>query len=50
MIISTNQNYKEFEVLPIRSVYKTFPISWVDKNKNTLYNEKEYKSIRHHRV
>ena len=45
---SINQNYKDFKVLPIRSVYKKIAINWVEKNRNTSYNTETYKNKRQH--
>lgn len=33
-----NQNYRDFKVLSIISVYQNFPINWVEK-KNTWHNK-----------
>ena len=50
MVGSTNQNYKEFKVLPVRSVYKKIVIFWLDTNRNTWFNTELYKNKRQHRA
>lgn len=50
MVGSTNQNYKEFKVLPIRSVYKKIVIFWLDTNRKTWFNTELYKNKRQHRA
>lgn len=47
---SSNQNYKVFNVLPIRSVYKKFAINWVEENRNTWYNIETHKNKKQHRA
>lgn len=44
MVDSTNQNYKEFNILLIRSVYKKIVILWLDTNRNTWFNKELYKN------
>jgi len=45
---STNQNYTDFKVLPIESVYKNIVLSWVGKNRKTWFNTKTYTNKRQH--
>jgi len=50
MVCSTNQNYKKFKVLPIRSVYKKIVIFWLDTNRNIWFNTELYKNKRQRRA
>lgn len=50
MVGSTTQNYKEFKVLPFRSVFKKIVILWLDTNRNTWFNTELYKNKRQDRA